>query len=60
MERDDNSPEKSDLKGPKTIALPVKDGRYSTSYFPSGVLLKIKDGFRSFLWSILSVMPIGI
>lgn len=35
MELDDNSPEKSDLKAPKTIALLVKDGRFSTSYLLS-------------------------
>lgn len=31
MKQDDNSPEKSDLKEPKTMALLVKDGRDSTS-----------------------------
>ena len=35
MELDDNGPEKSDLKDLKTIALLVKDGRFSTSYLPS-------------------------
>ena len=43
MELDDNSPEKSDLKDPKTIALLVKDGRYSTSYLPSGVYAEIRE-----------------
>ena len=43
MELDDNSPEKSDLKDPKTIALLAKDGRYSTSYLPSGVYAEIRE-----------------
>ena len=43
MELDDNSPEKSDLKVPKTIALLVKDGRFSTSYLPSGVYAEIRE-----------------
>ena len=43
MELDDNSPEKSDLKDPKTIAMLVKDGRYSTSYLPSGVYAEIRE-----------------
>lgn len=43
MELDNNSPEKSDLKDPKTIALFVKAGRYSTSYFPSGVYVEITE-----------------
>ncbi len=42
-ELDDNSPEKSDLKDPKTIAMLVKDGRYSTSYLPSGVYAEIRE-----------------
>ena len=42
-ELDDNSPEKSELKDPKTIALLVKDGRYSTSYLPSGVYAEIQE-----------------
>lgn len=42
-ELDDNSSEKSDLKDPKTIALLVKDGRYSTSYLPSGVYAEIRE-----------------
>jgi hypothetical protein len=40
---DDNSPEKSDLKDPKTIAGLVKDGRFSTSYLPSGVYAEIRE-----------------
>src|SRR5574344_1777912 len=43
MELDDNSPEKSDLKDPKTIALLVKDGRFSTSYLPSGVYSELRE-----------------
>lgn len=43
MKLDDNSPKKSDLKDPKTIALLVKDGRYSTSYLPSGVYVEIRE-----------------
>ena len=42
-ELDDNSPEKSDLKDPKTIAGLVKDGRYSTAYIPEGVYAEIRE-----------------
>ena len=42
-ELDDNSPEKSDLKDPKTIAGLVKDGRYSSSYLPEGVYAEIRE-----------------
>ena len=42
-ELDDNSPEKSDLKDPKTIAMLVKEGRYSTSYLPEGVYAEIRE-----------------
>ena len=42
-ELDDNSPEKSDLKDPKTIAGLVRDGRFSTSYLPSGVYAEIRE-----------------
>ena len=42
-ELDDNSPEKSDLKDPKTIAGLVKDGMFSTSYLPSGVYAEIRE-----------------
>ncbi len=31
------------MKDPKTIALLVKDGRYSTSYLPSGVYAEIRE-----------------
>ena len=44
-ELDDNSPEKSDLKDPKTIAGLVKDGRYSTSYLPTGIYAEIREAF---------------
>lgn len=42
-ELDDNSPEKSDLKDPKTIAGLVKDGRFSTSYLPEGIYAEIRE-----------------
>ena len=42
-ELDDNSPEKSDLKDPKTIAGLVKDGRFSASYLPDGVYAEIRE-----------------
>ena len=42
-ELDDNSPEKSDLKDPKTMAGLVRDGRFSTSYLPSGVYAEIRE-----------------
>ena len=38
-----SSSTKNDLKDPKTIALLVKDGRYSTSYLPSGVYAEIRE-----------------
>ena len=44
-ELDDNSPEKSDLKDPKTIAGLVKDGRFSTSYLPTDVYAEIREAF---------------
>lgn len=43
MELDDNSPEKSDLKDPKTIAKLVKDGRYSEPYLPEGLYAEIRE-----------------
>ncbi len=42
-ELDDNSPEKSDLKDPKTTAGLVKDGRFSTSYLPSGIYSELRE-----------------
>lgn len=42
-ELDDNSPEKSDLKDPKTIAGLVREGRYSTSYLPTGIYAEIRE-----------------
>ena len=44
-ELDDNSPEKSDLKDPKTIAGLVREGRYSTSYLPEGVYAEIREAY---------------
>ncbi len=44
-ELDDNSPEKSDLKDPKTIAGLVKDGRFSTSYLPTDVYAELREAF---------------
>ena len=42
-ELDDNSPEKSDLKDPKTIAGLVRAGRFSTSYLPEGIYAEIRE-----------------
>ena len=42
-ELDDNSPEKSYLKNPKTIAGLVREGRYSTPYLPEGVYAEIRE-----------------
>lgn len=42
-ELDDNSPKKTDLKDPKTIAKLVVDGRYSIPYMPEGVYAEIRD-----------------
>ena len=42
-ELDDNSPEKSDQKDPKTIAGLVREGRFSTSYLPSGIYAEIRE-----------------
>ena len=39
-ELDDNSPKKTDLKDPKTIAKLVIDGRYSFPYVPEGNLCR--------------------
>lgn len=36
-ELDDNSPTKNDQKDSKTIAMLVKDGRYSVPYIPQGI-----------------------
>ena len=42
-ELDDNSPKKTDLKDPKTIAKLVVDGRYSMPYMPEGIYAEIRD-----------------
>ena len=42
-ELDDNSPKKTDLKDPKTIAKLVIDGRYSFPYVPEGIYAEIRD-----------------
>jgi len=41
-ELDDNSPSKSDLKDPKTIAMLVKDGRYQIPYMPKGKYAELR------------------
>ncbi|MGN0362447.1 MAG: IS110 family transposase [Bilifractor sp.] len=42
-ELDDNSPEKDDIKDPKTIAGLVREGRYSTAYIPEGNYAEIRE-----------------
>lgn len=42
-ELDDNTPSKSDLKDPKTIAMLVKDGRYRDVYIPVGVYQELRE-----------------
>lgn len=42
-ELDDNSPKKTDMKKPKTIAKLVVDGRYSVPYMPEGIYAEIRD-----------------
>lgn len=42
-ELDDNSPKKTDVKDPKTIAKLVVDGRYSIPYMPEGIYAEIRD-----------------
>lgn len=41
-ELDDNSPTKNDRKDPKTIAMLVKDGRYSEPYLPEGIYNELR------------------
>lgn len=41
-ELDDNTPSKSDLKDPKTIAFLVKDGRYRIPYLPKGEYAELR------------------
>ena len=42
-ELDDNSPKKTDMKVPKTIAKLVVDGRYSVPYMPKTIFLRGKE-----------------
>lgn len=42
-ELDDNSPKKTDLKDPKTIAKLVIDGRYSFPYVPEGIYSDLRE-----------------
>lgn len=42
-ELDDNSPKKTDLKDPKTIAKLVVDGRYSYPYLPEGIYADLRE-----------------
>lgn len=46
-ELDDNSPKKTDLKDPKTIAKLVVDGRYSYPYLPEGVYADLREAVSS-------------
>lgn len=42
-ELDDNSPKKTDLKDPKTIAKLVVDGRYCIPYVPEGIYSDLRE-----------------
>ncbi len=46
-ELDDNSPKKTDLKDPKTIAKLVVDGRYSYPYLPEGIYAELREAVSS-------------
>lgn len=46
-ELDDNSPKKTDLKDPKTIAKLVVDGRYSYPYLPEGIYADLREASAS-------------
>lgn len=46
-ELDDNSPKKTDLKDPKTIAKLVVDGRYSYPYLPEGIYADLWEAVSS-------------
>lgn len=46
-ELDDNSPKKTDLKDPKTIAKLVVDGRYSYPYLPEGNYADLREAVSS-------------
>lgn len=42
-ELDDNNPNKNDRKDPKTIAVLVKEGRFSYPYIPIGIYAEIRN-----------------
>ena len=46
-ELDDNSPKKTDLKDPKTIAKLVVDGRYNYPYLPEGIYADLREAVSS-------------
>ena len=46
-ELDDNSPKKTDLKDPKTIAKLVVDGRFSEPYIPEGIYAELREAVSS-------------
>ncbi len=46
-ELDDNSPKKTDLKDPKTIAKLAVDGRYSYPYLPEGIYAELRKAVSS-------------
>lgn len=46
-EMDDNSPKKTDMKDPKTIAKLVVEGRYSLPYVPEGVYADLRTAVSS-------------
>ncbi|MBO4725029.1 MAG: IS110 family transposase [Firmicutes bacterium] len=46
-ELDDNSPKKTDLKDPKTIAKLVVEGRYSEPYLPEGIYADLREAVSS-------------
>lgn len=46
-ELDDNSPKKTDLKDPKTIAKLAVDGRYSYPYLPEGIYAELREAISS-------------
>lgn len=46
-ELDDNSPKKTDMKDPKTIAKLVVDGRYSYPYLPEGIYADLREAVSS-------------
>ena len=46
-ELDDNSPRKTDLKDPKTIAKLVVEGRFSEPYIPEGIYADLREAVSS-------------